>query len=164
MHSICFHHFIDLVMGLWWVCSVSLFPLSHGRNFVNFICINNSKLSSGWKRMQLSSRGASKYRHVRMLGSVVIKVVAKITPVENAIPIFQEEDVNIDDRVQSRLDRIYVDNVEEMPSKEYERRLRISNANKGKVPWNKGGKHSPSKFLHIASNLQNTCVCICMFE
>ena len=69
-----------------------------------------------------------------MFGSVVIKVVAKIAPVENVICILQEEDVNIDSIVQSRLDRIYVDNVEEIPSKEYERRLRINNANKGKVP------------------------------
>ena len=150
-----------VLCNLWWVCSVSL---CHGRNFVNFVCINNSKLSSGWKRMQLSSRGASKSRHLRMVGSVVIKVVAKIALVENGVPILQEENVNIDSRVQSRLDRIYVDDVEEMPSKEYERRLRISNSNKGKVPWNKGRKHSLGKFLHRESNLQDTCVCICMFE
>ena len=161
VHSVFIHRFLDLVMVLWWVCSVRL---CHGRNFVTFICINNSKLSSRWKRMQLSSRGASKYRHVRMLGSIVTKVVVKIAPVENVDPILQEEDVNIDSRVQSRLDRIYVNDVEEMPSKEYERRLRISNFNKGKVPWNKGRKHSPGKFLHKASNLQDTCVCICMFE
>ena len=114
--------------------------------------------------MQLSSRGTSKSRHLRMVGSVVIKVVAKIAPEENAVPILQEEDVNIDSRVQSRLDRIYVDDVEEIPSKEYERRLRISNSNKGKVPWNKSGKHIPRKFLHRASNLHDTCVCIWMFE
>ena len=116
VHSVFFHRFLDLVMGLWWVCSVSL---CHGRNFVNFVCINNSKLSSRWKRMQLSSRGASKYRHVRMLGSVVIKVVAKIALVENGVPILQEEDINIDSRVHNQLDRIFVDDIKEMPSKEY---------------------------------------------
>lgn len=120
-----------------------LSPSSHGRNLANFVRIKNNKLSSRWKTgLQLSSGGASKSRHLIMLGSIVIKAVAMISPVENARPVF-EENVNIDRRVQSGLDRICIDDTKEMPSKKDQWRLRISKANKGKVPWNKGRKHSP---------------------
>jgi hypothetical protein len=127
----------------WWS------PLSHGRNLANFVRIKNNKLSSRWKTgLQLSSRGASKSRHLIMLGSIVIKAVAMISPVKNALPVL-EENVNIDSGVQSGLDRIYVDDMKEMPSKKDEWRLRISKANKGKVPWNKGRRHSPETLARI---------------
>lgn len=120
-----------------------LSPSSHGRNLANFVRIKNNKLSSRWKTgLQLSSGGASKSRYLIILGSIVIKAVAMISPVENARPVF-EENVNIDSRVQSGLDRICIDDTKEMPSKKDQWRLRISKANKGKVPWNKGRKHSP---------------------
>jgi len=136
---------ITLQSSLWTGILVKcLCPLSHGRNLANFVRIKNNELSSRWKTgLQLSSQGASKSRHLRLLGSVVIKVVATIATVENAVPILQEEDV------QSGLDSISFDDTEEMPSKEDERRLRISNASKGKVPWNRGRKHSPETLALI---------------
>lgn len=132
------------------VLAKCLCTLSHERNLANFIRIKNNELSSKWKTgLQLSSQGASKSRHLRLLRSVVTKVVETIAPVDNAVPIFQEKDVSIDSGVESGLDRFSVDDMGETPSKEDERRLRISNANKGKIPWNKGRKHSPETLALI---------------
>jgi len=128
----------------------SFCPLPHGRNLANFGQIKNDKLPSRWKTgLQFSSQAASKSRHLIVLGSVVIKAVAAISPIENVFPELQEENININNGVQSGLDRISVNNMEKMPSKKDERRMRIGNANKGKVPWNKGRKHSPETLALI---------------
>lgn len=132
------------------VLAKRLCPLSHGRNLANFIRIKNNELSSKWKTgLQLSSQGASKSRHLRLLRSIVTKVVETVAPVDNAVPILQEKDVSTYSGIEGGLDRFSVDDTEEMPSKEDERRLRISNANKGKVPWNRGRKHSPETLALI---------------
>lgn len=128
----------------------SFYPLSHGKVLGNFVKINSDKLPSRWKTgLQFSSRPAAKFRHLIVFGSVVIKAIAAILAVENAFPVLQEENININNGVQSGLDIISVIDTEEMPSKKDERGMRIRNGNKGKVPWNKGRKHSPETLALI---------------
>lgn len=128
----------------------SFYPLSHGKVLGNFVKINSDKLPSRWKTgLQFSSRPAAKFRHLIVFGSVVIKAIAAILAVENVFPVLQEENININNGVQSGLDIISVIDTEEMPSKKDERGMRIRNGNKGKVPWNKGRKHSPETLALI---------------
>lgn len=128
----------------------SFYPLSHGKVLGNFVKINGDKLPSRWKTgLQFSSRPAAKFRHLIVFGSVVIKAIAAILAVENVFPVLQEENININNGVQSGLDIISVIDTEEMPSKKNERGMRIRNGNKGKVPWNKGRKHSPETLALI---------------
>lgn len=128
----------------------SFYPLSHGKVLGNFVKINSDKLPSRWKTgLQFSSRPAAKFRHLIVFGSVVIKATAAIFAVENVFPVLQEENININNGVQSGLDIISVIDTEEMPSKKDERGMRIRNGNKGKVPWNKGRKHSPETLALI---------------
>lgn len=128
----------------------SFYPLSHGKVLGNFVKINSDKLPSRWKTgLQFSSRPAAKFRHLIVFGSVVIKAIAAILAVENVFPVLQEENININNGVPSGLDIISVIDTEEMPSKKDERGMRIRNGNKGKVPWNKGRKHSPETLALI---------------
>lgn len=126
------------------------YPLSHGKKLVNFVKIKSDKLPSRWKTgLQFSSQPAAKFRHLIVLGSVAIKAVAAILAVKIVFPALQEENIKINNGVQSGLDIISVSDTEEMPSKKDERRMRIRNGNKGKVPWNKGRKHSPETLALI---------------
>ena len=46
----------------------------------------------------------------------------------------------------------------DMDEKERLRRMRISKANKGNVPWNKGRKHSPGRIFHFFSHVVRFCL------
>lgn len=61
----------------------------------------------------------------------------------------EEEQFNINtiDNIRSNSELVSLE--EEIGEKELKRRIRISQANKGKLPWNKGRKHSPETIARI---------------
>ncbi|KAB2611036.1 abhydrolase domain-containing protein [Pyrus ussuriensis x Pyrus communis] len=110
---------------------------------------NDKKLSSAWKFSRISIKLNFNLGHINIpRGSLRIKAVAtleskNLVQNENAHMGFDGSQLAMDSSTWTGQPEPSSEDSEELDEREKLRRLRISNANKGNTPWNKGRKHSP---------------------
>ncbi|KAM2208490.1 hypothetical protein ACFXTI_024481 [Malus domestica] len=110
---------------------------------------NDKKLSSAWKFSGISIKLNFNLGHINIpRGSLRIKAVAtleskNLVQNENAHMGFDGSQLAMDSSTWTVQPEPSSEDSEELDEREKLRRLRISNANKGNTPWNKGRKHSP---------------------
>lgn len=97
-----------------------------------FVLVNEKGLASGWKSFQVPKMGknCNLGNNKARRGALVIRAVATLEPKSS----FQSD---------GEQDGSGSEDSEEVSERERLRRMRISRANKGLTPWNKGKKHSP---------------------
>ncbi|XP_010273796.1 PREDICTED: uncharacterized protein LOC104609242 [Nelumbo nucifera] len=128
-------------------------PLFHGSRSRRFAFGNEKRLASPWKvSIEVPRKVNFNVGHHNMHGIILIKAVATL---ETKYLVHDEGGQDDDRNLQSALDLepqvVQPPGVDstEMDERERLRRMRISKANKGNVPWNKGRKHSAETLRRI---------------
>ncbi|XP_058226939.1 uncharacterized protein LOC131335546 isoform X2 [Rhododendron vialii] len=130
----------------------NVFTLRAQTHLHNIFVLGNEKgLASGWKSFQVPkirkncNLGSNKARR----GALMIRAVATLEP-KSSVQSDGGEDgsgnlhLGVDSGSASGIqNQSSSEDSEELSEREKLRRLRISKANKGITPWNKGRKHSP---------------------
>ncbi|KAA8540197.1 hypothetical protein F0562_024240 [Nyssa sinensis] len=124
------------------------------RSLINgkFIFGNEKTLASAWKSFRIPNKEKNfnfNFGHIEMQRSeLVIRAVATLEPKFSVQSHDQHKgqhnlELDIDSRSPVIRPQSFGEDSEEVDEKEKLRRMRISKANKGNTPWNKGKKHSP---------------------
>ncbi|KAF7134739.1 hypothetical protein RHSIM_Rhsim08G0245400 [Rhododendron simsii] len=116
-----------------------------------FVLGNEKGLASGWKSFQVPKIGKNCHLGINKArqGALMIRAVATLEP-KSSVQSDGGQDGNgnlhlgVDSGSASGIqNQSSSEDSEELSEKEKLRRMRISKANKGITPWNKGRKHSP---------------------
>lgn len=130
------------------LCALKAQNLIHGKLLsIPITSVNDKRLSSAWKSLGLSKELNFNARHLEVRrGRFLVKAVATLEPKGLVQNKNGQKHFNVsNDVVDSRKLKMESESSsEERESDERERlrRSRISKANKGNTPWNKGRKHS----------------------
>lgn len=119
-----------------------------------FISGNEKRFSSAWKFFGITRNlNFNLRRNETTSGRLLIKAVATLEPKctvnnnnnEDKHSVLNNPQLGIDKSSPAVQTESSSDDSEDLDEKERLRRMRISKANKGNTPWNKGRKHSPGK-------------------
>ncbi|KAH9329993.1 hypothetical protein KI387_002101 [Taxus chinensis] len=105
-------------------------------SFTSCTHLKENTLCFQWKK-------ASKTR-----GFFLVAATTTVMPCGNTLDLIEQEQ-NMETDGLGNWGSSYSEDEKEIEPKEAIRRMRISKANKGKVPWNKGRKHSPETLVRI---------------
>ncbi|XP_072982149.1 uncharacterized protein [Typha latifolia] len=124
----------------------------HGKTERRVSFLKYKRMGSGWKE-QIQIPKSTKFKGLSIgKSSHIVKAVATVEPML-LVPIAKDEKCDTNLHFSSNSDsQVSQSSFEENPEiddKEKLRRMRISKANKGNVPWNKGRKHSPETLQRI---------------
>lgn len=117
-----------------------------------FIFGNEKGIFSAWK---LFGVGKNLNFHFRGGGTLLVKAVATTLEPRHLVrkngnkkPGLSNSQLVIDQSSPPAQTQYYDEDSEDLDEREKLRRTRISKANTGNTPWNKGKKHSPGKRGH----------------
>lgn len=134
----------------------NIYPLSsqilyHGTSLFG----NEKRLASSWKPFRISETSKTfNVGHIAIQrGRLMIKAVATLEPKclnqsKDGQKDYRTLNLDVDSKSPSVVEDQSVSS-SEVGEREKLRRMRISRANKGNKPWNKGKKHSPETLLRI---------------
>lgn len=126
----------------------------HGNPFIFGL---DKKLSSSWKSSDIMKKLNFNLGHVKTPKSrLLIQAVAtfetkSLVQNENGHMGYKSSELDKDSSPWTVQPKSSREDSTEMDDKEKLRRMRISKANKGNTPWNKGRKHSPGNNMLIQS-------------
>lgn len=134
------------------LCAPRVELLLYGKTPHRLSVVKRKRLGFGWEGYnQLSRNFIFEEWSLEKGKTHLVKAIATVER-EVSIPSenFQRStSLQFDSNSASRgLDTSHDDSID-MAEKEWLRRMRISKANKGNVPWNKGRKHSPGRHIVI---------------
>lgn len=118
---------------------------------------SDKKLSSAWKSSHIPKKLNFNLGHINIpKGSLLIKAVATLESKssvqnEDARMGYNNSQLGTDSSPWTVEPESSSEDSAELDERERLRRMRISKANKGNTPWNKGRKHSPGNDMLIQS-------------
>ncbi|XP_015901395.2 uncharacterized protein LOC107434437 isoform X1 [Ziziphus jujuba] len=116
---------------------------------------NEKRLFSAWRFLDITKNlNFNKWHHEMPSCRLVIKAVATLEPTsvvknEDAHSGHNNSKLGVDASLPKAQLKTFDENSTELDEREKLRRMRISKANKGNTPWNKGRKHSPETLQRI---------------
>ncbi|KAF5466267.1 hypothetical protein F2P56_016208 [Juglans regia] len=140
------------------LCAIRAQTLIHGKfSSTPFTSANDKRLSYAWKSLRLPKELNVNVKHVEVQRSrLLINAVATLEPMAKCLVQNKNGQKGCDVThfgIDSSLPTIELkyssEDSKELDERERSRRLRISKANKGNTPWNKGRKHSAETLQRI---------------
>lgn len=128
--------------------TLSAQTLIHGKVSGKFASGPEKRLASAWKPFQIPKKVDFNVGHLEVrLGKFLIKAVATLEPKcsvqgEDGQKGYDNLPLGVDSRPPDNPFQSSSEEYSELDERERLRRMRISKANKGNTPWNKGKKHS----------------------
>ncbi|XP_041001741.1 uncharacterized protein LOC121247461 [Juglans microcarpa x Juglans regia] len=139
------------------LCAIRAQTLIHGKSSTPFTSANDKRLSYAWKSLRLPKELNVNVKHVEVQRSrLLINAIATLEPKAKGLVQNKNGQKGCDVThfgIDSSLPTIELkyssEDAKELDERERSRRLRISKANKGNTPWNKGRKHSAETLQRI---------------
>ncbi|KAF7813959.1 uncharacterized protein G2W53_027928 [Senna tora] len=162
MHSTCLRKLLNEFPCLCWPyfqytsCSLKAQKPSYGKvGSISFTFGNEQRLPCAWKSLDKVKKENFNVRHLELRrGRLLIKAVATLEPKRLAANgdkcmSFKDSEMGLNSNPPVVRHESCDEDPEELDEREKMRRMRISKANTGNTPWNKGRKHSPETIQKI---------------